>query len=101
MEVRLGRPSGSSLPLPLHTVLLCETAGSTVRVDLGMWFRHGLNWSKIHHADEVLELEGQLQVKSLPGVGSVPGCLAMTCPGLWLDGRAYGKEWLLPLGERA
>lgn len=27
----------------------CESAGSTVRADLGMWFRHGLNWSKIHH----------------------------------------------------
>lgn len=41
--MRLGSPSGSSLPLPLHTVLLCDAAGSTVGADLGMWFRHGLN----------------------------------------------------------
>lgn len=41
-----------------------------------------------------------MQMKSLPGVSAVPACLAMSCPGLWLDGRAHRKEWLLPLGER-
>ena len=78
--MRLGRPSGSSLPLPLHTVKQQEAQlGLIWECGLGMdstgvdsppsqWLRD--------HADEVLELERQQADEVIssgpPGVSSVP-----------------------------
>lgn len=75
----------------------CEAAGSTVRADLGMWFRHGLNWSKIH-----CQASGRVttQRKSLPAV--LQESVLFPLPGhdlsrLVVGWQAHRKEWLLPL----
>lgn len=78
-----------------------------------MWFRRGLYWSKIHSQANgcvptqmmsLFELEGQHTDKVLvgipSGVGSVPLCLALTCPGLWLDGRGHRREYVAALGRQ-